>query len=272
MPYGTGIRRGVSLEVTVLNVKAGVKDAITFELPDPNEALKGYVRNFLVLRLFIGALGIALPFLLVFIGHGLDGDPWVRNSLSVYYYSGVGAIFVGVLTTIAFFLVAYRLLDLNLENALSFAAGVCVLAVVLFPTSRPDKATELRPVQDWLTESTVGKIHIFAAALFIVFIGLISLMFGARERDRHRKSPDEGRLWWGHVVATGVIWLGGLWILATRDFLFGGPRWSVFAGEFVAFLAFGISWLAKGAERKLLFSWPTTNDAPAAANDPSQAL
>jgi hypothetical protein len=74
------------------------------------------------------------------------------------------------------------------------------------------------------------------------------------------------------VVATGVIWLGGLWILATRDFLFGGPRWAVFAGEFVAFLAFGISWLAKGAERKLLFSWPTTNDAPAAANDPSQAL
>ena len=79
-------------------------------------------------------------------------------------------------------------------------------------------------------------------------------------------------MWWGHVVATGVIWLGGLWILATRDFLFGGPRWAVFAGEFVAFLAFGISWLAKGAERKLLFSWPTTNDAPAAANDPSQAL
>lgn len=254
-----------------MDLRDSVKDAITFELPEPIEALKGYVRNFLVLRLFIGALGIALPFLLVLIGHGLDGGPWVRNSLSIYYYSGVGAIFVGVLTTIAFFLVAYRLLDIKLENALSISAGVCVLGVVLFPTSRPDKATELRPVQDWLTESIVGKIHITAAALFIVIIGLISLIFGARERDRHRKKPDEGRLWWGHIVAAGVIWLGGLWILATRDFLFGGPEWSVFAGEFVAFLAFGISWLTKGAERKLLFGWPTTNEAPASAGDSSQA-
>ena len=226
------------------------------------------MRNFLVLRLFIGALGIALPILLVFIGHGLDGDPWVRNSLSIYYYSGVGAIFVGVLTTIGFFLIAYRLIDVNLENALSIAAGACVLAVVMFPTGRPNKGTDLRPVQDWLGESAVGKIHLTAAALFIVFIGLISLIFGARERDRHRKTPDDGRMWWGHVVCTGVIWLGGLWILATRDFLFGGPRWSVFAGEFVAFLAFGVSWLVKGAERKLLFRWETPMVAPAPVDDP----
>ena len=251
----------------MLNMKAAVREAITSEPPEPDAALKGYVRNFLVLRLFIGALGVALPFLLVFIGQGLDGDPWVRNSLSVYYYSGAGSIFVGVLTTIAFFLVAYRLLDFNLENVLSIAAGVCVLAVVLFPTSGPGEATELGPLQDWLGESAVGKIHIAAAALFIVFIGLISVIFGVRERDRHRKKPNEGRLWWGHLVCTGLIWLGGLWILATRDFLFGGPRWSVFAGEVVAFLAFGISWLTKGAERKLLFGWPTTNEAPASAND-----
>jgi hypothetical protein len=251
-----------------MNIRAAVKEAITSEPPEPDVALKGYVRNFLVLRLFIGALGVALPFLLVFIGHGLDGDPWVRNSLSIYYYSGVGAIFVGVLTTIGFFLIAYRLIDVNLENALSIAAGVCVLAVVLFPTGRPNKATDLRPVQDWLGESVVGKIHLTAAALFVVFIGLISLIFGARERDRHRKTPEDGRLWWGHLVCTGFIWLGGLWILATRDFLFGGPRWSVFAGEFVAFLAFGVSWLAKGAERKLLFGWEAPNVAPASADDP----
>jgi hypothetical protein len=250
-----GVGGEVSLDVAVLKealkTNALLSPVLTFERPSLDEAAAGYVRSFLVQRLFIGALGVALPFLLVGFGFWVDGHPVPRNSLSVYYYSGVGALFVGVLTTVAFFLIAYRLVDLNLENVLSIIAGLAVLVVVLFPTKRPEKAIEPTPLQDLRGESFVNWIHVGAAVVFIVLIGLISLFFGAREHDRRRTEPGSGRFWWGHLVCTGVIWLGGLWILATE--VLGGPRWSVFAGEFVSFFAFGVSWLTKGAEFDALF-------------------
>lgn len=236
-----------------LKTNALLSPVLTFEPPSPDAAAAGFVRSFLIQRLFIGVLGVTLPFLLVGFGYWVDGHPVPRNSLSVYYYSGVGALFVGVLTTIAFFLIAYRLAEFNLENVLSIIAGFAVLVVVLFPTKRPETTIDLTPLQDALGESVVNWIHVGAAVVFIVLIGVISLFFGARERDRRRTEPGSGRFWWGHLVCTGVIWLGGLWILVTDDRFLGGPRWSVFAGEFASFFAFGVSWLMKGAERDALF-------------------
>ena len=230
---------------------------VTYKRPPPSAAADEYRRSFLVQRLFIGFLGIALPFALAGFGYWIDGEPIPRNSLSVYYYSGVSAIFVGVLTTVAFFLIVYRLVEFkNLENVLSILAGLAVVFVVVFPTQRPDKTIELRPHQEAWGESFVNWVHVGAATTFVVLIGLISFFFAARERDRRRVEPGAGRFWWGHLVCMAFIWLGGLWILATE--IFGGPRWSVFAGEFVSFLAFGISWLTKGAEREALFGRRST--------------
>jgi hypothetical protein len=61
---------------------------------DPDSAR--YVRSYLVMRIFIGALGVALPFMLVLSdGLAFDGDPFPHGSLSAYYYSGARELFVG---------------------------------------------------------------------------------------------------------------------------------------------------------------------------------
>jgi hypothetical protein len=234
-------------------LNALLRPVLTFHgRPSPDSEAARYVRSFLAQRLFIGLLGLLLPVLLLGFGYWLDGHPVPRDSLSAYYYSGVGALFVGVLTTVAFFLIAYRLVDVkNLENWLSILAGLAVLVVVLFPTKRPDEAIAPTPLQKSKGDSFVNWFHVRGAIAFIVVIGVISIFFALRERDRHHKEPGSGRWWWFHLVCTGVIWGGGLYILWTK--WQGGPRWSVFAGEFASFTAFGVSWLTKGAEWDTLF-------------------
>ena len=116
-------------------------------------------------------------------------------------------------------------------------------------------------------------IHLIFAAAFIVFIGLTSFIFGARERDRRHESPyPKGRPWWRrliftwrwHFVFAGLIWGSGAYIvLATQEWVVPDSRSAAFWGEFVAFVAFGLSWLTKGAKREILLG-----DAPP---DPSVA-
>ena len=83
-----------------------------------------YVRSYIFMRLCAAALGIAVPLVLVF-GEPLvfDGMPFVRGSLSAYYYSGARELFVGLIWAIAVFLITYKILEWSRESLLSSAAG-----------------------------------------------------------------------------------------------------------------------------------------------------
>ena len=154
-----------------------------------------YVRSYLIMRIVVGALGVALPFLLVLVdGLWLDGDPFPRTSLSAYYYSGVRELFVGALSAIGIFLITYKVAESSLDNTLSLLAGAAVIVVALLPTGRPDDVLELTPLQDRLGESAVETTHFVAAAVFIGSLAVNSYFFGKREgtalppwvRRRHR--------------------------------------------------------------------------------------
>ena len=150
---------------------------------DPDAAR--YVRAFLILRVMVGALGIALPFALVLIdGLWFDGNRFPRTSLSAYYYSGVRELFVGALSATGVFLIAYKVAEVNLDNTLSVLAGVAVLGVALFPTDRSSEAIALTPLQDRLGETTVATIHYASAATFISALAIIGYFFGRREGAR----------------------------------------------------------------------------------------
>ena len=116
------------------------------------------------MRAVVGALGIALPFVLVLIdGVWFDGDPFPRSSLSAYYYSGVRELFVGALCATGVFLITYKVAERNLDNTLSVLAGLAVLVVAVFPTSRPSESVPLTPLQDaWPSRSSRG-VHFFSA-------------------------------------------------------------------------------------------------------------
>jgi hypothetical protein len=218
---------------------------------DPQAAR--YVRSYLIMRVFIGVLGIALPLLLVF-GDGLvfDEDPFPRDSLSAYYYSGVREVFVGALSATAIFLITYKVADRTLDNTLSTLAGLAVLVVALFPTGRPTRWLPLTPLQELLGERSVQSIHFGAATVFISSLGVISFFFGVREGARPtRQGARTPRFWRNyHWICAGTIALALVWVVATK--IAGWPHTSLLIGEGVSAWAFGASWLMKGLELDIL--------------------
>jgi hypothetical protein len=250
-------------------------DKLKSSAEDPRPFQLGvlYVRSYLLLRTAIGFLGLALPVLVVL------GDLWLqgatdfpRSSLSAYYHSGVRDVFVGVLCATALFLFTYKAFERNGDNVLTSLAGLAALGVALFPTTRPSTATMPTALQDLLGEPVVAFVHFTCAVVFIGLLGVLSWYFGRREggrtqkRDgyRSRRSPT---FWmWFHRTCAAIIGLAVAFIALSKWTGFLASH-SVLIGEVVAVLAFGVSWLAKGWERPIL--WPQT--APEAPAEPEEA-
>jgi hypothetical protein len=213
--------------------------------PRPGEP--GYVRSYVFTRFAIGLLGVLLPPVLVLLEPALfDGLPAPRGSLSAYYYSGLRELFVGGLWAIGVFLVVYKFLDFSWESLLSSLAGVAVVLVAVFPTERPGDGVALTPFQVKFGESTVTAIHYGAAVAFIAVLIPIVLFFARDEGKRNRKSWQSF-----HTVSAAFILFGAA--LAAFAGITGGPDKGVLFGEWIVIWAFGASWLAKGAERRVLF-------------------
>ena len=226
--------------------------------PEPHPSERQYVRSFMIMRIGSGLLALVLPLLLVGIGWWLDDDPVPLGSLSEYYYSGAREVFVGVLCALAVFLLAYKVIELSLENILSMLAAALVVVVVAFPTGTPRRISDLTPLQEELGESFVETVHFLAAAAFIGALAVISFFFGVREARRAQSgmlSPAFWRRW--HFGCALAIVVAIVWILVTLRAEWA-PDNSLFYGEVVAVWAFAASWLTKGFEYHYLFREPAT--------------
>jgi hypothetical protein len=230
----------------------------TAKRPDPTERENTlYLRSFLFMRAMVGAIGVALPIVLVlvdslFLGHEL----FARDSLSAYYYSGARDLFVGTLCATAIFLVTYKVFERNLDNTLSIVAGFAALAVALFPTGRPSHTIALTPVQDRLSEGVVQAIHFTGAGVFIASLGCLCFYFGVREGKRPARPGHRSPKFWRtyHWVCAGVIAGSLLFIVVSK--VAGGPEKALLIGEALSVWAFGASWLMKGLELDILLGKP----------------
>ena len=223
-----------------------------------------YVRSYLVMRVAVGALGIALPLLLVLLEPLLfDGQPFPRGSLSAYYYSGVRELFVGALCAIGVFLVTYKVAERSRENRLSTYAGGAAIIVALFPTGRPGNGVPPTPPQNLLGEETVERVHFGAAAVFIASLAVISFYFAKPPPGNGGRSPSFWRRY--HLLCAGFI-VAAL-ILAAIAGITGSPDKGLLFAEAVAVWAFGASWLMKGLELDVLLG--RRKDRPTRPADPS---
>jgi multisubunit Na+/H+ antiporter MnhB subunit len=235
--------------------------------PDPAKNPDGtrYTRTFLWMRLGVGALGVLLPVLLISLDRLVfTGHPFVRDSMSAYYYSGMREFFVGAIFGSGAFLLAYKVSEVSLDNAASIAAGVCAWLIAMCPTGRPSLAEHpspprppLNPLQNLIGENWVKGIHYGASAGFIICLAVVALLFGYREG---RLPPVPQKLppaFWRtfHYSCAVVMGLGAAWILIT-SLTHSGPRWSTLFGEWVCTWAWALSWLLKGAEWDTLFGTP----------------
>jgi hypothetical protein len=234
---------------------------IADQRPDPatQQEQASYVRSFLAMRVFVGVLGLLLPLLLVLIDRGgYDEHPFPRDSLSAYYYSGMRDVFIAILSATGVFLITYKIAEWNLDNATSILAGIAAVLIPQFPTGRPSHPpVPLTPLQDSIGETAAKTVHFTASAIFLVALAALSFFFGLREGERPRRRgtrlPPE--FWrWFHWTCTAVMALALLWIVATM--IAGSPSDALLIGEWVSAWAFGISWLAKGAEFDMLFGTP----------------
>jgi predicted membrane channel-forming protein YqfA (hemolysin III family) len=105
-------------------------------------------------------------------------------------------------------------------------------------------------VQDFLHEDTARLVHGIAATAFVVLLAALCFVFALRESRYGPARTHRVRLY----VAMGVlILLAGLWAKfgVGLSLPFGDLRLGkTYVGEVVAFLAFGIAWLASGRDLK----------------------
>ena len=207
------------------------KEEVARRSSDPGSA--PYIRSYVFMRRVIGRLAFILPPLIVF-GEPLffDDRPFPLGSLSAYYYSGFREIFVGLLWAIGVFLILYKWPERTRESRVSTYAGFAVLVVAVFPTGKPGAKVATTPLQDWLGEEWVERIHFGAAGIFIFLLSRISRYWARNRRDRKQlhKSCE-----WMIIVALALAILEGA---------FDWPDYGILVAEFVAVWAFAISWLA----------------------------
>lgn len=196
------------------------------------------------LRKYIGYLGASLPFVLVLgniIFRQLDETPpiaLVQPSISDYYYTEMGNLFIGVLWAIGLFLFSYRghpieKGDFMDENKLTNFAGILAILVSILPV-RYDSGL-------------VYYLHMASASSFFMIMGLMSYFRFPRGNQNDLSSVGKKKRRRRNYKAMAiVIWIS-LFVMSisilTGNEMTGN---NILYLETICLLAFGTSWIIKG--------------------------
>ena len=205
-------------------------------LPKPTNTL---VLSYLELRASTGTIGILLPFV-VSIGKILLQSPGILSSVSSYYYSVMGNVFVGSLCAIGVFLWSYRGYEIQ-DAVAGHLAAIFAIGVALFPTTPDTGATA--------DQMMIGTLHLIFAAGFFLTLAYFALVLFPKTNPAVSPTPMK-------LVRNNVYYVCGTLILLSI-MLIGVLRfvppdasiWQVqpiFWLESLAIVAFGASWFVKG--------------------------
>ena len=123
------------------------------------------VISYLSLRKAIGVIGIAMPIVLP-LGKIILQSPGILSSISSYYYSIMGDVFVGSLCAIGVFLLSYHGYERK-DDIAGKIAGIAAIGVALFPVA-PDLGATAKQMM-------IGNWHLTFAAVFILTLAYFSL-------------------------------------------------------------------------------------------------
>ena len=232
-----------------------------------NEQNPGAVISYLLLRQFIGILGIMLPLLLTAGTYILGNCNKLQPSISHYYYSIMHIVFVGVLCVMGGFLITYRGASKKrkLENRISNLAGACALGVAICPTKLNGydnpAGSNCQFIELQLTTASkdvpnyINSMHFgFAALLFACFVFFCMYIF--QDPDLGEPIDDMKRRRNGIYKTCGVLIIISILCIAffaifpDLDF-----HYSTFIFETTALVPFGFSWLLKGS-----VNWPESKN------------
>ena len=139
------------------------------------------LRTYFTLRLSMGLTALAFPILLS-LGGWVVADLPYQPSLSDYYYTRMGDVFVGMLIAIGASLTVYAGYSRQEDRVLNMA-GVLAVIVALVPPFR-----ELPAGHTWEPLLTSSALHGTAALAFFAAIGWVCIF---RSRDTLELIPNE---------------------------------------------------------------------------------
>lgn len=209
------------------------------------------------LRKLVGALGMALPLLLVLYLLISNGRTAPLESISHYFYTRAGTIFTVILSLLAIFLILYKSEE-RLDFYISLVAGVAALLVVLFPTSNLYSPCDVcstagaGPIVTYIENADLlPSLHYGAAAIFLGCLAYMSLFLftksnksiqqrGTRKKIRNRIYRVCGVF----MIAALLVMVLGLTEVIDPEVYYGNKL--TFWMETLAVESFGVAWFIKG--------------------------
>jgi hypothetical protein len=202
------------------------------------------VLSYLTLRTIIGAIGIAIPFVLFFGKILVDGGGML-SSISAYYYTSMRDVFVGAMWAAGVFLISYRFDRLN--DFAADIAGLAAIGIALFPVTPQFKNPSQQPTPH---EMMIGTIHTVCAGAFFLTLALIAFFLFQRLDPGKGLTVQKKRRNIFYKVCGVIMFV--CFVGMVTDLLFlQGVQWlrplnPGFWLETLAILAFGAAWFVKG--------------------------
>ena len=213
---------------------------------NPNDR---FLISFLTLRKAVGIMGMALPFVLMLGFFLLEKNCEFPPSISHFFYTKMGNVFVGVLCAVALFLFAYNGYD-NKDKWRAKIAGVFATCVAIFPTDYNNFAPIDCSRMSKVEHAFANAMHYGASVLlFLTFAYFCFFLFTKSSKQGHIKGNKRIRN--NIYISCGIIIIVSIAGIAIIGIV---PAWykalkhlkPIYTLETVALLAFGYSWLIKG--------------------------
>ncbi len=189
----------------------------------------------------VALIAVFLPIVVV-LGHYVSGGRELLGSISAYYYTHMGNVFVGSLCALAVFFLSYNyrpVRSFELDRKLSRLACVLAVGVAVFPTASVGEAAAG-------AAAVVSALHrTFAVALFVL-LGVFAHFIFTQTSSSAPMTPEKKKRNRLYRICGKVIF-GSLAAGLAAAILKPPSSWHVLLGvETVCVWAFGISWLVKG--------------------------
>ncbi|MBL7776668.1 MAG: hypothetical protein JNK66_00075 [Chitinophagales bacterium] len=227
--------------------------------------------HYLTLRQLLGWLGILLPIILAAWSlFGACGE--VQESISAYYYTPLRNVFIGILCSIALFLVSYTGYPKEpnervSENVLTNIAGFLALGVAFFPTKFSETWIDTCHTCSYKSvfPEAFRYIHYCSAVLFFALLAFIShekfTIYKGPLTEKRIKLHGVYRACGKAIVISIIIII--IYFLLEQFKIADAQKYPIlnqcppiFIFETIALWAFGSSWLIKGkAHIWLTYGW-----------------
>lgn len=202
--------------------------------------------SYLTLRKWLGILGMVLAPLLVITTFIVGTCNEILESISIYYYSTAGDILVGVLSSIAVFLFAYKGYEKKDDIAANLAA-ISALGIGYFPTTA--HLSKACPVS--IDNNIIGYIHLICGAVFFLTLAYMCLFLFTLTKPNEKPTSEKlmrNKVY--HVCGYGIVACIVLMLMA-----FALPEdiaqkvyaiRPTFTFEALSLIFFGVAWITKG--------------------------